>query len=375
MLLAAAAASVGGMASALALQAAPNASATATGAATSLTIFEDGDTNVEALYGKVLIPGFEKAYPGTTIKLVPGGSVSDTTVYDQLTASLKAGKNADYDVIDGGVASEAAPAHLLQAITSAQVPNISKVAASAFAPVGNEAVPLRGSEVLLAYNTSMVTTPPKTLSALISWIKANPGKFGYCNPDDGGSGFGFVQDVVSSYVPAADNKAMGLGYVPADEKGWAEGLAVLKSIGPDIFDHNYPNSNTGVLTLLNSDSIAMGTVWSDMATEALADGQLPKTVKLTSISPPMQGGPDYLGVPENIPAAEKTLAYEFINWSLEPATQVEIVKSIYGTPAIEFKYLPASLQAQFRNFTSNPALPYSDKTSSDLVSQWTSTVG
>ncbi|HTW97142.1 MAG TPA: extracellular solute-binding protein [Acidimicrobiales bacterium] len=366
----------------LALQQATTASAAtrtavsrpAGASAGTLTIFEDGDTNVLDLYTKVLVPGFEKAYPGTSIKVVPGGN-EDVTAYDQLAASEKAGKTDPYDILDGNVPAEAAPAHLLQPITAAEVPNLSDVARSAFEPVGDEAVPLRGSEVLLAYNSSMVETPPTTLSGLIAWIKANPGKFSYCNPNDGGSGYGFVQDVASSDLTAAQNTALGLGYVPADEKGWAKGLAVLKSIGPDIFDHNYPNSNTGVLTLLNTGEIAMGTVWSDMATAALKDGQLPKSVKLTSITPAMDGGPDYLGVPRNIPPAEKVLAYEFLNWALEPGTQMQIVDNIDGTPGIEFKYLPATLQAQFKSFTNDPALPYSDKSSSDLVAQWAATVG
>jgi putative spermidine/putrescine transport system substrate-binding protein len=341
----------------------------------TLTVYSQGDVNVQTEWQKVLIPQFEKAYPGTKIKLVFTTLGSENTdVYDELAASAKAGKSTSFDVVDGSVPAEASTANLLVKINDKEIPNIDHIDPSNFKPVDDEAVPTRGSQVLLAYNASVVKNPPKTVSALLAWIKANPGKFSYCNPSDGGSGEGFVQGVVSAYTSSADNLKFDLGYYPSLESAWDKGFAALKAIGPDIFDHTYPNSNTGVVTELASGAIDMGTVWSDQGTEALKDGQLPSTIKMSGISPAMPGGPDYVGVPKNIPKPEQELAFKFINFILEPTIQTDIVKVMYGTPGIEFKYLPPAEQKLFAGYPT-PTLPYSAKSSSDMENDWTTQIG
>lgn len=341
----------------------------------TLTVYSQGDVNVQTEWQKVLVPLFERAHPGTKVKLVFTTDGSENTdVYDEIAAAAKAGKSTQFDVVDGSVPAEAATANLLVKVNTKEIPNLTRIQPSEFKPVYNEAVPLRGSQVLLAYNSSAVKNPPKTLSALIAWIKANPGKFAYCNPSDGGSGEGFVQDVVSAYTSKANNDKFALGYAPQLESAWNKGFSVLKSIGPDMFQHQYPNSNTGVVTLLASGAIDMGTVWSDQGTAALKDGQLPSTIKLTGINPAMPGGPDYLGVPKNIPKAYQQLAFEFINWALKPNIQADIVKVMHGTPGVEFKYLPKSYQKLFAGYPA-PALPYSAKSASDMESDWTNQVG
>lgn len=341
----------------------------------TLTVFSQGDVNVQAEWQKVLVPQFEKAYPGTKVKLVfTTLSSQNTDVYDEIAAAAKAGKTTSFDLVDGSVPAEAATANLLVKINDKKIPNIDQIDPAEFKPVFDEAVPTRGSQVLLAYNSKVVKNPPKTLSALLAWIKANPGKFTYNNPSDGGSGNGFVQDVVSAYASPADNLKFALGYSPSTEKAWDQGFSVLKSIGPDIFNHTYPDSNTGTLTLLASGAVDMGPVWSDEGTAALKDGQLPSNIKLTGITPAMPGGPDYMGVPKNAPQAYKALAFEFLNFVLEPKIQAEIADEMDGTPGIEIKYLPAAVQKEFAGYPT-PALPYSAQSGSDMEKDWTTQVG
>ena len=341
---------------------------------TTLTIYSQGDVNVQALWSKVLEPGFEKAFPGERIKLVFSvPSSQNTIIYDQIAASVKEGRQSSFDLVDGSVPAEAATANLLTKVNSSEVPLISEIDPDNFKPVFDEAVPLRGSQVLLAYNSQVVHQPPKTLSALIAWIKQNPGKFTYCNPSDGGSGSGFVQEVLSSFASPAQNLKMALGYSPPAEASWDQGFQLLKSLAPDIFHQQYPNSNTGVLTLLGTGAIDIGPVWSDEGTAALKDGELPSYIKLAGITPAFFGGPDYMGVPNNIPQPYKALAFKFINWALEPANQAAIASAIEGTPGIELKYLPASVQKQFAGYNA-PALPWSAKTGSDMDAEWTNRV-
>ena len=59
-------------------------------------------------------------------------------------------------------------------------------------------LPYRGSQVLLAYDTTKLdpADAPKTWADLVAWIKANPGQFIYNRPDKGGSGGNFVRRAI-----------------------------------------------------------------------------------------------------------------------------------------------------------------------------------
>jgi putative spermidine/putrescine transport system substrate-binding protein len=336
----------------------------------TITFYSSGDVNVEQIWDEHLIPAYQKAYPGDKIRLIFSQSgAQDTTDYDAIAASVKAGQKSPVDLVESGATQQAAIANLLTKVTTTNLPAKTQIDPSLFAPVNDEAVPIRGSEVLLAYNSKDIASPPQTLAQVISWIEANPGKFAYCNPNDGGSGNAFVEAVLNKFVPAAAQRQMALAYAPSLEKEyWPKGFALLKTLGADVFDHEYPTSNTGTLTLLSSGSIDMGTVWSDQGLTALKDGQLPPYIKLTEITPQLAGGPDYIGVPKN--SANQALAFQFLNWVLQPTQQTTIVKVMNGTPGIEYKYMPGSIQKEFISFGSDPALGYSSDTGNDMVQQW-----
>jgi putative spermidine/putrescine transport system substrate-binding protein len=346
------------------------AQATSTYLKGTFTFYSSGDVNVQQIWESHLIPAYEKSHPGDNIKFVFSQSgAQDTADYDQIAASVKAHQPSPVDLVESGAVQQAAVANLLTKVTSALLPARSEIDPALFSPVNNEGVPLRGSEVLLAYDSRKVPTPPTTLNGLISWVQAHPGQFSYCNPNDGGSGSAFVQAVLNKFVPATAQRAMALGYSPADEKKyWPQGLALLKKLGSSVYNKEYPTSNTAVLTLLGAGTIEMGTVWSDQALTALKDHQLPPYIKLTEISPQLVGGPDYLGVPVNAP--NKALAFQFLNWALQPSQQSTIVAVMNGTPGIEYKYMPAKIQAEFAHFGSNPALGYSSDTGNDMAADW-----
>ena len=74
--------------------------------------------------------------------------------------------------------------------------NYSKVNPLAFD--GDYSLPYRGSQVLLAFDTTKLpqADAPTTFDALVEWIKANPGQFIYNRPDKGGSGGNFVRRTI-----------------------------------------------------------------------------------------------------------------------------------------------------------------------------------
>ena len=345
------------------------ASASGSVAPDEVTVYVSGDVNVQNLWNKNLGPAFAKAFPGFSVRTLVEGSTSASTVLAKLGAAVKTNQNPGMDVLDGSFTT-AATGGLLAKVSTSNVPNLANVSASLLTPVDYASVPYRGSAVVLAYNSKYVTTPPTTLDELLAWVTANPGKFTYNSPNSGGSGAAFVATTLAKYVPAADQAKMTAGYAPSLESDWNQGFATLKGLGSSVYQHVYPNGNQAVLDLLAAGSIYIAPVWSDMALAALADGGLPSTVELTTITnPSFTGGAAYLGIPVN--AAHKDAALKLVNWVLEPAQQETIVKVLAGYPAIKTSLLSASVQSKFSGLdTSNLRAGYSTEMATDMNSLW-----
>jgi putative spermidine/putrescine transport system substrate-binding protein len=340
----------------------------------SFTVYSDDDVNIQHLWVDTLIPDFQQQYPGIKINYtdVPHGT-EDATVLAKLAAAQSAGKYSGFDLIGGADAAEAAVSGLLTPITTSEVPLAREIPPTEFVTVDHNALPYRGSKVLIAYNSAKVPAPPKTLPALLAWIKSHPGQFDYNNPTGGGSGQAFIEAVLNQYVPPADQKKMALGYVPGLEGLWDKGFSQLKSLGPDIYQRGvYPASQDQVYQLLGAGSIEMCPVWSDQGLSALKDHEFPPTVKLMELSPPLFGGPAYLGVPKITP--HKSLVFAFLNFLLSTPEQVKIVNQVQGLPGISFSYMPKGLQKQFAFLGTTESLPYSAKMAADLNRLWESQV-
>jgi putative spermidine/putrescine transport system substrate-binding protein len=345
------------------------ASAGGSVAPAEVAVYVSGGVNVQNLWSKNLGPQFSRAFPGFSVKVLVEGNTSASTVLAKLGASVKTNQNPGMDVLDGAFTT-AATGGLLTKVSTSNVPNLANVSASLLTPVDYASVPYRGSAVVLAYNSKYVATPPTTLEELLAWITANPGKFTYNSPNSGGSGAAFVATTLAKYVPAADQAKMVAGYAPSLESEWNQGFATLKGLGSSVYQHVYPNGNQAVLDLLAAGSIYIAPVWSDMALAALADGGLPSTVKLTTITDPsFTGGAAYLGIPVN--AAHKDAALKLVNWVLEPAQQETIVNVLAGYPAIKTSLLSASVQSKFSGLdTSNLRAGYSTEMATDMNSLW-----
>lgn len=336
----------------------------------TFTLYSDTDVNIEHLWVNTLIPAFEKKYPGVKVNFVYSAhGTEDATVLAKLTAAAHAGKYSGFDLIEGGDVPEAAVSGLLTPITAAEVPLSKEIPASDFITVNHDALPYRGSKVLIAYNSAKVKNPPKTLSGLISWIKANPGQFDYNNPTGGGSGQAFIEAVLNQYVPVPDAIKMALQYKPGLEGKWDKGFTQLKALGKDIYQGGeYPASQDQVYQLLGSGSIEMCPTWSDQGLSNLKDHEWSSAVKLEELNPPLYGGPAYLGVPKITP--NKALVFAFLNFLLTTPEQEQIVKQVQGTPAVQFTYLPSSVRKEFAPLSGPESLPYSAKMADDLNRLW-----
>ena len=344
-------------------------------AGTTIVVYASGDVNVQQLWQNNIIPHFEKENPGYYIKFVfsPHGA-DDGTTLARIGAAVKGRHWPGIDLVDAGLVTTMALDGLDQPVSKATAPNLKKVNPALLVPVKGAAIPYRGSSVVLAYNSDHVKSPPKSLADLLTWIKANPGKFTYNSPNTGGSGYSFAETVVDSSISAADLKQMDDGYVPNLENEWSTGLATLHGLTKYVYQGVYPNVNAAILTLLAQGQIWMAPVWSDQSLTALSTGQLGPNIKLAQISdPPFTGGAAYLGVPKT--AKHKKALYKFVNYILSPEAQQMIVNVMSGFPAIDIKYMGSAIQQKFEDVSANTLRPtFSTKMGNDFKAQWQQTV-
>ena len=343
--------------------------------ADTIVLYASGDVNVQSLWQQYIIPGFEKKNPNIKVKFIfSEHGVNDTTTLARIGAAVKQRKWPGIDLVDAGLVTTLATDGLTQPVTKATAPNIKNVDPKLLTPVKGAAIPYRGSSVVLAYDSTNVATPPKTLSALLTWIKTHPGKFTYNSPNSGGSGYSFAETVVDSFMSASVLKQMQQGYVPNLESNWKQGFDLLHSLNQYVYQGVYPNGNAAVLDLLGKGQLWVAPVWSDQSLTALKTGQLPQTVHLTQIAnPSFTGGAAYLSIPKT--AKNKTSVYKFVDYILSPAAQTQIINVMAGFPAIPLKLMPKAIQNKFADVSANSLRPtYAQKQQSDFKAQWQQTV-
>jgi putative spermidine/putrescine transport system substrate-binding protein len=343
-----------------------------TDASGTARVFISGDTNVQSLWNDGIIPAFEKANPGasvtTTLDL---HGEHDAQTMATLTSSVQGGSDPGYDLIDAGFTAAAGTGGLLAPVSADTIPNLATVPETTVQAGGGFGIPYRASSVLLAYDSTKVQTPPKTLADLLSWIQANPGQFAYNSPSTGGSGAAFVTTVLDTHVDDATRQKMTTGYDQSLESAWDAGFDELKGLNSSMYQGGvYPNGNNQVLDLLGTGAIEMAPVWSDQVITAQKSGTLPSTVKYAQISDPaFTGSASFLGIPKTAEHAD--VAQKLADYVLSAEGQGIIASTIAGYPVISLDQVPDDLKAQFASADPSTLRPgYYSKMASDMSNLW-----
>lgn len=315
----------------------------------TLNLYISGDTNIFDLFQKGFIPAFTKRYPQYHVNFVGllHGNGSEG-VYAKILAAKRAHRTTDVDLWEAepGYVSEGIPEGLWVKLSPKLLPNITKVPTDVLEAVDYYGMPYRGSSVVIGYNSQFVKTPPKTFDDLIAWIKANPGKFTYCDPNTGGSGSAFVTAAIYRYVQPS--LYAGKAYDVKEEAAWEQGWKLLRDLQPAMYNNGFhPNGNVAVLQLLAQQNVWMASVWSDMGLDFYTRGQLPKTMRFTQIKPPLIGDDARVMLPAGAAHLEGSLT--FLNWTLTPEAQNMVINMVAGYPGIDWKYMPASVREKFKD--------------------------
>jgi putative spermidine/putrescine transport system substrate-binding protein len=336
----------------------------------TLNVYINGDTNIFDLWQKALLPAFTTRYPQyrtNMVSLLHGNG--EQGVLDKILAAKRAGRSTDVDMweTEPSIVQQGAPEGLWVKLTGQLIPNLTRVPAQRLEAVDSLAMPYRGSSVVIAYNSQFVKNPPTTFDALIAWIKANPGKFTYCDPNTGGSGQAFVAAAIDHFASAAE--FAGSAYDAKAESAWAPAWKLLRDLQPAMYNNGFhPNGNVAVLQLLGQQNIWIAPVWSDMGLDFYKRGLLPKSIRFEQITPPLFGGNSVVTVPAG--SAHLEGAFTLLNWLLTSDAQELVIDRVSGYPGIDWKYMPEAVRAKFAA-VAKPYAPFpNSKYLADMLRLW-----
>ena len=312
----------------------------ASGGKPEIQFWASGSDNVRLIFEE-LVDEFNKdpAYSSNcTVKLqfMPSGTGTQT-IRDRLLAAYRSGqKNAGIDLAEFGEGELAAFLYeggndMFVRVDTSRLPNYREVTARP--SQGSQFfIPYRGTTVIMAYNSDYIQNPPRTITELTAWIKANPTRFAYNSPDSGGAGSAFVTTQLYNPLPAEALLSTDEKWIPQ----WSQGWDYLKEIHPYLFKSSgkvvYPNRNQGTLDLLTSREIWMAPCWADQTITGVKTGALPASIKLYQMSPAFTGSLQVIGIPSF--GSNPNEAHAFIDFCLSPKAQNILLADMAAVPLI-----------------------------------------
>ena len=335
--------------------------------AATINMYTNSDANISDFWTNVVAPAFQAQNPDASINVIiarEGGGTG--AIADRALAALQTGTGPQMDMIEqhdpmlpaGGI-----DAGLWVNWAEAGLANYGSLNPLAIqTPFG---LPYRGSQVLLAYDTTKLNPAdaPRTFADLVAWIKANPGQFIYNRPDKGGSGGNFVRRAIHEANGRDPSLFRVDNFNPETSPAMLEaGFAILSDIAPSLFEGGaYTSGNANSIQLLAQGAVTMIPAWSDMVLQGINQGVLPETtgvLQLTDLA--LAGGFSQAVVASN--AENRDLAIKLADFLLTPEMQTAIVTEIGGFPAVDWANLPADLQEKYADVvpTSIPTFPGGD---------------
>ena len=314
--------------------------------------YTSSDSNILDFWTNTVKPAFEAANPGISINLVDAGDGAGIIAIGERAIAAKQ-TNADpqadfFESADPRLPAGAIEAGIFVNIKEAGLSNYSKI--NPLAIDSDYSLPYRGSQVLLAYDTTKLdpADAPKTWDELVAWIKANPGQFVYNRPDKGGSGGNFVRRAihqangldpslftVDNYTPEFGEEALG--------KAWA----ILSDIAPSLYDGGaYSSGNTQSIQLLAQGVVTMAPVWSDQVLQAIDQGVLPPETGLVQLQDLALVG----GFTRSVgleTGTNRDAALKLADFILSEQIQSAILTELGGFPGVSWDHISPELRERF----------------------------
>lgn len=217
-------------------------------------------------------------------------------------------------------------------------------------PVEGMESPWGSAQLVMIYDSARTPKPPKSIPALIAWIKAHPGRFTYPAPPDF-TGSVFVRQIF--YYAAGSVDKWQDDYSEQDFNQAANATyAILRDLKSSLWrkGDTYPDSPVRMNTLFADGEIDFSFSYHQgEASRNILDGLFKETVRTFVFDEGTITNTHFVAIPYN--AKDKAAAMVVANFLLSPAAQLEKASpSVWGDfPAIQPTRLPRQLQEKFES--------------------------
>ncbi|WP_434661222.1 extracellular solute-binding protein [Klebsiella sp. MISC125] len=189
------------------------------------------------------------------------------------------------------------------------------------------AVAFWGNQTGLVYDPQQMDDRalPQTMEDLQRFIDANPKRFGYNDPNNGGAGEAFIQRVVTTQSGEFDSESATVD--AAVVKNWLKGWQWFAANNDKI---TRTASGADSLTRLNDGELMLTPAWEDHLAGLQKTGAITSRLKFYVPEFGMPGGGNVAAIAANSqhPAASRL----FLNWLIQAETQKALSKAFGSTP-------------------------------------------
>jgi len=201
-------------------------------------------------------------------------------------------------------------------------------------PVDGREAPWGMARLVFFYDTAILADPPRSMAALLGWAKANPGRFTYPQPPDF-IGSTFLKQALYELTPDPAVLAR-----PADDetfkKAAAPLFAFLDELTPFLWRQGraYPQNYPALRQLLADSEVSITFAFNPAdASNAIANNQLPDTVRSYVLDAGTIGNSHFLAIPFN--AGAKAGAMVLADFLMSPEAQARKQDpNIWGDPTV-----------------------------------------
>ena len=214
------------------------------------------------------------------------------------------------------------------------VENKPSVAVDFTVPVDGLQAPWGMAKMIFFHDTARLADPPRSTEALGKWITDNPGRFTYPQPPDF-MGTSFLKQVLIDLTPDAS-----VLQKPATDENFGAATAPLFAWLDEVHDRlwrqgrAFPQNMNAMRQLLADDEIAIAFAFNPAtASNAIANNELPDTVRSFVFDEGTLGNTHFLAVPFN--ARAKAGALVFANFMMSPEAQARKQDAaVWGDPTV-----------------------------------------
>ena len=204
------------------------------------------------------------------------------------------------------------------------------------------------AQLVFAYDSAVLSEPPRSATKLKDWIIANPGRFTYPQPPDF-TGTSFLKQIALELT-----KDHAVFAMPADQADADAVLAPLwawlDAVHPSLWQNgrNFPKNYTNLAQLMGDGEINMAMAFNPAKfSNDIQSGALPDTVRSYVHERGTLANIHYVAIPFNATSPEA--AQVVANFLLSPEAQLRKANSdIWGDPTVlSMAKLSAADQAAF----------------------------